>query len=270
MRYLIDTKDLPQTLDVMITPMMLTNEKGVPAYVNCSFQTQIGYNIEQLPDKISWFEKAYPDTYYREKVMNDWNESLITALKKGEDSMHVISKIRCADGLYRWFNVHQHSIENKYAITFLNVDELKQQVEGFVDKVQQENTLLAIVAHDVKSPLNSIKQIIDGYENLNLCEDDVAHMFVKISRQMDYVMNMLTSLLVRTGDERDRFTEQREFIHLQSFFSKYLCYYQDRLEDQHIRLALELPDDASAAAHLNSSMQTDTAKLSKQIKKLNL
>src|ERR1700761_3075331 len=244
MRYMSAANDLPQTLDVMITPMMLTDKKGVPAYINCSFQAQIGYAIEQLPDKESWFEKAYPDIHYREQVMEDWNDALVTALKNGDEGMHVISKICCADGVYRWFDVHQHSIENKYAITFLNIDKLKQQVEGFIDEIEQKNTLLAIMAHDVKSPLNCIKQIVGGYEHLNLCEDDVEQMFSKVSKQIDYVMNILTSLLVRTGDERNRFTEQREHLHLKTFFSKYLNYYHDQLESENICLVLELTEDA--------------------------
>jgi signal transduction histidine kinase len=242
MKYLIETNELEQTLDLMITPMMLTNEAGTPVYLNRAFQFQVGYIIKELPDMDSWFEKAYPNSYYRKKIMESWDDAWASALTSGDASMHVTSKICCADGTYKWFDVHRHTIGNKHAITFLNVDELKQHNEDLATIVHQKETLISIIAHDVRSPLSSIKQIVDGYENLNLSEWDVEDLFNRMSNQVDHVFNILNSLLMRTGNERGMFAEQQEPIDLNSFFSKYLGYYKERLKYQKVNLVLDLPE----------------------------
>jgi len=243
MKYLIETKELNQTLDQMITPMMLTNEAEEPVYINRAFQSQVGYFIDEMPDKPSWFEKAYPDPVYRKQVMESWDDALISALKSDDPTIHVTSKIYCADGVYRWFEVYKHTIGNKHAITFLNVDELKTQAEELADTVKQKDALLAVIAHDVRSPLSCIKQIVNGYENLNLSDLDIEDLFFKMNNQVDYIFNIVNSLLMRISDDKGRFIEQPEPINLKKFFSKYAVYYKDQLMAQRIGLVLDFPED---------------------------
>ncbi|TSJ39365.1 HAMP domain-containing histidine kinase [Mucilaginibacter corticis] len=244
MKYLIEPTELNQTLDQMITPMMLTNEADEPVYINRAFQSQVGYFIDEMPDKLTWFEKAYPDPVYREQVIESWDNALISALNSNDPTIHVVSKIHCADNVYRWFDVYKHIIGNKHAITFLNVDELKTQTNELTDTIKQKDSLLAVIAHDVRSPLGCIKQIIDGYENLNLSDLDIEDLFFKMNNQVDYIFNIVNSLLMRISDDRGRFTEQPESIDLNKFFSKYAVYYKDRLSDLNIGLVLDLPEHA--------------------------
>jgi signal transduction histidine kinase len=244
MRYQTETHDLINTLDSMITPMMLTNNVGTPLYVNCAFQEQIGYDITNLTDEDSWFEKAYPDTRYRKNIIDRWEEASVSRLKNGDIAINLITRICCVDGGYKWFDIYRHRIGTNYAITFLNVDGLKQQHDDVIDKVRQKDNLLAIMAHDVRSPLTSIKQMVDGYEHLNLSDGDIEELFFRMNNQIDYIFDILNSVLIHNGDERGRFVEKREHINLKSFFKKYLGYYKERLSTQNINLILELPDDA--------------------------
>ncbi len=43
-------------------------------YVNPQFTKIFGYTLEEIPDKTTWYEKAYPDPALREKVIRAWKE----------------------------------------------------------------------------------------------------------------------------------------------------------------------------------------------------
>jgi signal transduction histidine kinase len=244
MKPLIESNELNETLDLMITPMMLTNEAGTPVYLNRAFQSQIGYCIAGIPDRDSWFKKAYPDPDYRKMIAASWDDAAGFVPKEGHLSAKVISKICCADGVSRWFDVHQHTIGNKHAMTFLNIDEVKQHSDALKDIVQQNEMMLSIVAHDVRSPLSCIKQVVENYENINLSEQDVESLFSKMNTQVDHVFNILNSLLMRPGGNRGGFIAQPEPIGLKNFFSKYTGYYKERLLQHNVSMVLDLPEDA--------------------------
>nr|WP_268820209.1 hypothetical protein [Paraglaciecola sp. G1-23] len=41
-------------------------------YVNIRFKQIIGWDIEDIADKKSWWQKAYPDPYYQKAIENLW------------------------------------------------------------------------------------------------------------------------------------------------------------------------------------------------------
>ncbi|MFB3885948.1 MAG: methyl-accepting chemotaxis protein [Thermodesulfobacteriota bacterium] len=43
-------------------------------YVNAKFTETFGYTLEDIPTDKEWFEKAYPDPEYRQKVVSSWRE----------------------------------------------------------------------------------------------------------------------------------------------------------------------------------------------------
>jgi PAS domain S-box-containing protein len=243
MKYAIDPYEFNQTFELMITPMMLTDETDAPAYLNRAFQSQIGYAIEELPDKNSWLEKAYPDPDYREEIAKSWMVALTSAKNDGDD-FHLVSKIYCADGVYRWFDVHQHTIAAKRVVTFLNIDGPMRRSEDLAAIADLKEKLLCILAHDVRGPLSSYKQMVEGYEDEALSEQDVRFLLYKMSTQVDLIFNIMNPLLLRTSGNRGGFIAKREPINLADFFSKYSVYYKARLDDQHSRIVLELPEYA--------------------------
>jgi nitrogen-specific signal transduction histidine kinase len=243
MEHTIELNEPNQTLDQMITPMMLTNEVNTPAYINRAFLLQVGYTLNEIPDYNSWLKKAYPNPDYREKVMESWDDALAAASSGTDASAHFMSKICCADGVFRWFEIYHHTIGTKHAVTFLNVDELKRQAEDLAEVVQQKETQLCIIAHDVRSPLSCIKQVVSDYEKINLNKGDVEELLFRMNSQVDHVFNIVNSLLIRNSDERGRFIPQHEPINVKNFLLKYSVFYKERLTNQDISLFLDLKED---------------------------
>lgn len=152
MKYTIELDESQQTLEQMVIPMMLTNEANTPAYINRAFLLQVGYTLNEIPDHNTWLKKAYPNPDYREKVMESWDDALIAASKNDDAATHFMSKICCADGVSRWFEIHQHTVGTKHAVTFLNVEGLRKQTEGLKEIVGQKETPLCIIPRS-KEPI---------------------------------------------------------------------------------------------------------------------
>jgi PAS domain S-box-containing protein len=66
-------------------------------YFNPRFTKIFGYTKEDIPDKATWFAKAYPDEEYRKKVFSLWEMDLAEEAKIGEQNPRVFT-VRCKNG----------------------------------------------------------------------------------------------------------------------------------------------------------------------------
>src|SRR5258705_2167038 len=113
MQKLIKSNEFFKTIDLVITPMILANEKSSHLYFNKAFISQIGYTIGQVPDKSTWFEKAFPDENYRFQVIKNWDRCVELAKSRGETNVRMIAKVCCANGSYKWFDILENVHDDK-------------------------------------------------------------------------------------------------------------------------------------------------------------
>jgi signal transduction histidine kinase len=206
---------------------------------------QIGYKITDIHDQDTWFVRVHPDELYRSEVKENWQKRLESAKIKGESHVRMVTKICCADGSYKWFDIHESIFGNRKVVTFLDVDELQENYEELTDVLKQKDILLSIIAHDVRSPLSNIRQIVTDYKNMDMSEEEIADIFFSMGTQIDYIFNIINSLLIRTSADRGSFIEKRERIYLKPFFLKYREYYKDRMEKQKVAFSFELPGNVT-------------------------
>ena len=64
-------------------------------FINPTFTDIFGYTIDDIPDKSTWFEKAYPDPEYRKQVMDRWN----TDKNRTGRVNPATFQVRCKNGL---------------------------------------------------------------------------------------------------------------------------------------------------------------------------
>ncbi|MBN2466788.1 MAG: PAS domain S-box protein, partial [Deltaproteobacteria bacterium] len=87
-------------------------------YVNPQFTEMLGYTLEDIPDKETWFRKAYPDEEYREMVKGIWDEDTRQAsdakdvftrtfrvrAKRGEEKVIRFNKVQLPEGKqFYWY-----------------------------------------------------------------------------------------------------------------------------------------------------------------------
>ncbi len=66
-------------------------------YVNLKFTETFGYTLADIPNKKTWFRKAYPDKTYREAVRAIWEKDSHDRLRTGEVASRTF-RVRCKDG----------------------------------------------------------------------------------------------------------------------------------------------------------------------------
>ncbi|MCF8144136.1 MAG: cache domain-containing protein [Deltaproteobacteria bacterium] len=66
-------------------------------YLNPKFTRIFGYTMTDVPDKKTWFEKAYPDPSYRDKVIAAWKQDVVRHPGAEEVKPRVFT-VRCKNG----------------------------------------------------------------------------------------------------------------------------------------------------------------------------
>ncbi len=101
----------------------ITNRDQQHEYINPEFTRMFGYRLTDIPDKKTWFEKAYPDTSYREKVISTWNNDIIDRRETQKASPRVFT-VRCRDGEDKIISFRAVNMENgKHLLTCQDITE---------------------------------------------------------------------------------------------------------------------------------------------------
>ena len=92
-------------------------------YLNPKFTEIFGYTKEDLPDKETWFKKAYPDESYREKVVNTWRGDLVENVRVEKIKPRVFT-VRCKDGQDKIIHFRAVALEDgRQLLTYEDITE---------------------------------------------------------------------------------------------------------------------------------------------------
>lgn len=118
-------------LDMLPTPIAVLALEDSPlnhpiVYVNSSFDSAIGWNLEDIPDKEHWWKKAYPDPNYQKTVENLWELYIESAgVSDKSFAMMTVNIMTKYHGVKR-FKIHTELksalIDGYYIVAFKEVD----------------------------------------------------------------------------------------------------------------------------------------------------
>lgn len=95
-------------------------------HLNNKFLTEIGYTLEEIPDKNSWWLTAYPDPAYQKVVARHWELAVETYNES--EGKHVVmdAEIRTKDGGPKMFRVYseaeKYQFPGFYIVMFEPID----------------------------------------------------------------------------------------------------------------------------------------------------
>ena len=52
--------------------IILIDKEGVFQYINPKFKELFGYDLDEVPNSLEWFRKAFPDPKSRKEVISTW------------------------------------------------------------------------------------------------------------------------------------------------------------------------------------------------------
>lgn len=98
------------------------DKKGTYLYVNPQFTEITGYSLQDVPSGREWFQKAFPDPAYRQKVLEAW-KSDSSKLGRGKD---LEFKITCRDGSTKYIEFRTTFLKNYYFTVLTDVTQRKR------------------------------------------------------------------------------------------------------------------------------------------------
>ena len=92
--------------------LTISSTDGQFDYINPKFTEIFGYSIEDVPDKETWFRKAYPDPAYRDEVKGTWINDTRELRSKGGSAQRIF-RVTCKDGSCKTIRFQNVAIAGK-------------------------------------------------------------------------------------------------------------------------------------------------------------
>jgi signal transduction histidine kinase len=115
-----------------------------------------GYSAGDLPDIEHWWLQAYPDERYRVPIRREWVRRLVEAASSHKRIVPLETIVTCKDGTRRTVEFAA-SVVGKYHVVYaFDLTTQKQAEETLRQEAQLRERLMAIVGHDLRSPLTIV------------------------------------------------------------------------------------------------------------------
>jgi len=148
----------------------ISNEDLVIEYVNPMFTEIFGYTREDIPDKKTWFKKAYPDALYRDEVVRTWKADTEIERETGKPEPRTF-RVRCKDGTDKMIRfravdmgggrqllTYEDRTVEMAAETALkeNVNQLIKARHEAEAASMSKGQFLANMSHEIRTPMNAV------------------------------------------------------------------------------------------------------------------
>ncbi len=101
-------------------PMCYVSKGGVIQDFNDRFAHVFGYTHEEIPTLEKWWQLAYPDATYRERVLATWNAAVQAATESGQDIQPVEYNVTCRNGDVRIMEISGVILGEDFLATFID------------------------------------------------------------------------------------------------------------------------------------------------------
>ncbi|RQP10461.1 MAG: sensor histidine kinase [Parapedobacter sp.] len=227
----VKSLDFYSTADLIVTPVMLTDEKYAHLFRNQAFYDQIGYGMDEVYDRKTWFEKAFPDASYRDEAKRLWDEQLQQSVSENQRHIQLLARVYCKNRQYRWYEIHEYPLGNYRVVTFIDVDDLQTKNEGLLKIIKFNNLLSATIAHDIRAPLATLKSLIQ-FKNRITDESQInlKNLFSRVDSQVNRIFDIIDSSMLHHSDELQHFRFRQQKIFLDPFIKKIQSYYEEEMK----------------------------------------
>jgi PAS domain S-box-containing protein len=178
--------------------IIMIDKEGVFEYINPKFKELFGYDLDEVPNSLEWFRKAFPDPKSRKEVISTWIDYL-RSTRPGEKVPRTLSAT-CKDGTQKIIHfIPVRLATGEYIVTLEDITERIQAHEALVKSHQELEQLnraktkaVDHISHELRTPL----AVIQG--NIRLLKQKLKRL--RIDANLENIMEILERNLARLSD----------------------------------------------------------------------
>ena len=202
----IGNQDVRETLlnDFPLVTYIFSGITGRGRYVNSEFVKLLGYNLEEVPTVLRCMQIIFPDENYRRYIQNEFKSRFKIALKTKTTFRPFEVNVSCKDGSIKCFSLG-YVFNGKLKWYFgYDLTCCKKNVDSTISGECETNELsvnsnkiLSIIAHDLRSPFNTILGCSELlFQNIKDIEDEEACKYSEIIKTTaENSLSLLDNLL---------------------------------------------------------------------------
>ncbi len=118
-----DKDSLRSILEALPVATTWANADGIIEFTNYKFIELFGYNITDIPTVEDWFNTAYPDPAYRDRIVPRWLNSMETVRQQGGEVESIEANVTCKDGRVRHVVAKTALIADRVLVIFDDLTE---------------------------------------------------------------------------------------------------------------------------------------------------
>ena len=184
---------LSDILDFSPNGIGWSNEKREIEYINHQFTNLFGYTKEDIPTLEIWYKKAFPNTNYRQKVVEPWYKKLENCDENTISSSELEVSIKCKDGTYRHVLITASFIANKKLFNFSDITTHWKSEQ----RNRAHDRILGLVAKgtDLNDILQEILRTIEFEDSDSICS------ILLLDNEGKHLLNTIKNRLPRFYNE---------------------------------------------------------------------
>jgi K+-sensing histidine kinase KdpD len=209
-------------------------------YLNEKFLEEIGYSLEEIPTIAAWYEKAYPEPDYMNKVITDWDNEELLSQQKGKVFVKNKSYVTCKNGTKRWYEVKASVINKIHVVAFIDLDkEIKFQEE--LKNINANNDrMLSILGHDLRSPVANLMAISSMAKNTDISNSEFVSLIGMVNDQSNQVLELLDNTFHWAKLNFNSIKLNEELINFNQLLKSILAIYKSSYENKNITIAFDV------------------------------
>lgn len=235
--------DLQKVADFLPYPFIIAeviDGEHFNTFLNEKFLEEIGFTLDEIPTISAWYTKAYPDEVYRNSVIQNWDQEEIKSQQKGTVFVKNKSLVTCKQGTKKWYEIKASVINAVHVVAFVDLDkEIRQQEE--LKKINQNNDqMLSILGHDLRSPVANLMAISTLAAHADISKSDYATLIQSVNEQSRQVLELLENTLNWARLNFNSITITPVAIDFNCLVSNILCLHQESYKSKNITVTVAI------------------------------
>ena len=129
---------------------------------------------------------------------------------------------------------------------------INEQAGKLNDLNSLKDRLISILAHDLRSPLNTLRGLFELLTDETITHQEMIEMIPGVMKKLEYTSDFLDTLLSWVSSQMENFDNTSKIFYVKDIVSYEVDNYQEQAALKGIRLTYDVPADLEAAADPNS------------------